>query len=165
LINIQINKVKELTDTEKKGHMASLGARKPETRNTLRITETHFAVTAELAALEKATAAQVGVAYSLSVSYQKITTNWGLVFSMWLPEELKPKESFSNYQWDLRMVATVAILSKATPGQGHIIKDIIKGVAGGQGVLTEQDVLRTITHIYERAGLIALQVCSSILLV
>jgi hypothetical protein len=63
LINIQINKVKELTDTENKGHMVSLGARKPETRNTLRITETHSAVTAELAALEKATAAQVDVAY------------------------------------------------------------------------------------------------------
>jgi hypothetical protein len=126
--SFRTNRVKELTDAEKKGHIVSIGANRPETRNTLRISEPYAAVVAELDALKKVNAAQLNATYSLSMSYN---------------------------EWELRMVASVAILAKATPGQGHILKDIIKDVVGSQGALTEQHVVRTITRIYERAGLIS----------
>jgi hypothetical protein len=80
---------------------------------------------------------------------------------LWLPEEMKPKGTLINYQWDLRMLASLAILAKATPGQGHIVKDIIKDIVKDQGIPTEQDVLHSIARIYEHAGLIASQVGSS----
>jgi hypothetical protein len=82
-----------------------------------------------------------------------------------LPEDLKPKGSLVNHQWDSRMLASLAILAKATPGQSQIVKDIIKKDVRSQDVLTELDVLRVISHIYERAGLVASQVCSSFPLV
>jgi hypothetical protein len=80
---------------------------------------------------------------------------------LWLPEDMKSLGTLINYQWDLRMLASLAILAKATPGQGHIVKDIIKDVVEDQGVLTEQVVLHSIIRIYERAGLIASQVGTS----
>jgi hypothetical protein len=52
---------------------------------------------------------------------------------MWLPEELNPEKSFKKYEWDLLMVASIAILAKATPGQGHTIKDILKNIVEARG--------------------------------
>jgi hypothetical protein len=83
---------------------------------------------------------------------------------MWLPEELKPEKSFKKYEWDLLMVASIAILAKATPGQGHTIKDILKNIVearGGTLGTIQQDVLQTIDYVYEQAGLIATSVGSS----
>jgi hypothetical protein len=153
--------MKELTEVDKKDHIISLGARKPETRNTLRIAETYPVVTAALDALKKANAQQLGTTYTSNASRDKIAMHWGVPFILWLPEEMKPKGTLLNYQWDLRMLASLGIQAKATPGQGHIIKDIIKDIVEGEGVLTEQVVLHSITRIYERAGLIASQVGSS----
>jgi hypothetical protein len=84
---------------------------------------------------------------------------------MWLPEELNPEKSFKKYEWDLLMVASIAILAKATPGQGHTIKDIPKNIVEARGgalwVSIQQDVLQTIDYVYEQAGLIATSVGSS----
>lgn len=71
-----------------------------------------------------------------------------------------------NYTWDARMIATLAILAKATPGQGNILKDLLVDVVRarvqGDGsqmcVPTEKDILDIIKVIYERAGSIAQQV-------
>jgi hypothetical protein len=94
-------------------------------------------------------------------------SNWGLQFTMWLPEDMKPVKSTESmgwgYKWDPRMLATVAILAKAIPGQGHFVKDILCTIVEAR-VPTEQNLLDTTTRIYERAGLIALQVCSSSIL-
>jgi len=153
-----------LTEIEKRNHIVSIGANRPETKNILRIVETYPAIEVEIAALKKADAMQLATSYSLAASYQKISNNWGMSFMMWLPEELKPKSSFVTYQWDLRMVALIAIFAKATPGQGHITKGILKTIVDAQtnvGIPTVPDVMQAITLIYERAGLVALQVCSS----
>lgn len=83
---------------------------------------------------------------------------------MWLPEGLKSKGFLVACQWDLQMVASIAILAKATPGQGDILKDILKNVVEAQGgvyVLVVQDVLQVIDYIYQRAGLINTKVSSS----
>jgi hypothetical protein len=153
------DKVKELYEVEKKKHITSIGANKPEIRNTLRITEPYGAVLVELDRLKEANPQQLAVTYSLGASRDKIDQYWGLPFMLWLPEEMEPQSSMINYQWNPRMLAALAIIAKATLGQGQIITDIIKKIAGGRGVLTEHDVLRAITHIYKRAGLITSKVC------
>jgi hypothetical protein len=156
--------MKELNEIERKSHIVSLGARKPETKNTHRITEPYPAISIDLYQLEQTIQMHVMDKYSLRASYDKIFRNWGLNFTMWLPEEMKPKESLKKYEWDLSMVASIAILSKATPGQGHIIRDILKNIMEAQGALrvpTQQVVLQTIDYVYEKAGLIATSVGSS----
>jgi hypothetical protein len=157
--------MKALTEVEKKNHIMSLGARMPETRNTLRIVESHSAVMGALDALKTANEQQLGTTFTAAASRDKINMHWGVPFMLWLPEDLKPKGSLVNYQWDSRMLASLAILAKATLGQSQIVKDIIKKDVRSQDVLTEQGVLRVIAHIYERAGLVASQVCSSFPLV
>jgi hypothetical protein len=157
--------VKELSEVEKRSHIISIGANKPETRNTLRITEPYAAVVIELDRLKNANAHQLTTTYALNASGDKINLYWGVPFILWLPEEMKPQGSMINYQWNPRMLASLAIIAKATLGQNQIVKDIIKKVAGGQGVLTEHDVLRAITHIYKSAGLVNLEVRSSFPLV
>jgi hypothetical protein len=153
------DKVKELSEVEKKKHIASIGANKPEIMNTLRITEPYGAVLVELDRLKEANSQQLAVTYSLGASGDKIDQYWGLPFMLWLPEEMEPQSSMIDYQWNPRMLAALAIIAKATLGQGQIITDIIKKIAGGRGVLTEHDVLRAITHIYKKAGLITSKVC------
>ncbi|KAH4006062.1 hypothetical protein HBI56_098500 [Parastagonospora nodorum] len=147
----------ETSETERKSHIVSLGANRPETKNTLRITEPYAAITIELDALKKTLGMHTNDKYALKSSYDKIFRNWGLYFTMWLPEELKPKGSLAAYQWDLEMVASIAILAKATPGQGHILKEVLKNFVEAQGtfrVPVVQDVLQVIDYIYQRAGLI-----------
>jgi hypothetical protein len=58
-------------------------------------------------------------------------------------------------------VASVAILAKATPGQGHIIKDILKSIVEARDTLrvpVHQDILQIIDYVYEHAGLKLLRV-------
>jgi hypothetical protein len=158
------NDMKGTSEIERKSHVVSLAANRPETKNTLRITEPYAAITIELGALKKTLGMHTNDKYALKSSYDRIFRNWGLYFTMWLPEELKPKGSLAAYQWDLEMVASIAILAKATPGQGHIIKDVLKNFVEAQGtfrVPALQDVLQVIDYIYQRTGLINVMISSS----
>jgi len=135
----------------------SLAKHLPETYEFLRIAEPYPFIERDLKTLRNASAAQLATFYAPKASNQTILRNWSMQITDWLRAELVSHWANTwQTHWDPRMLATVGILARATPAQGHITQRILVEVleaSGGVRIPTEKDVGDTIKLIYKRAGL------------
>jgi hypothetical protein len=140
----------KFTEVKRRDHIGSLARRDPKTRNCLRITEGYTDTKKRVDAAREATAMQLETNYTPRASKKKIYIHWGVHFTMFSPNNLKPPVD------DVKMLALLAILAQATPGQSRIVKKILVDLEEKDGrsrVLNEGWVLKAIELIYREAGL------------
>jgi hypothetical protein len=140
----------KFTEVKRRDHIGSLARRDPKNRNCLRITEGYLDTKKRVDAASEATAMQLETNYTPRASKKKIYIYWGVHFTMFFPNSLKPPVD------DVKMLALLAILAQATPGQSRIVKKILVGLEEKDErsrVLNEGWLLEAIELIYREAGL------------
>jgi hypothetical protein len=140
----------KFTEVKRRDHIGSLARRDPKTRNCLRITEGYPDTKKRVDAAREATAMQLETNCTPRASKKKIYIYWGVHFTMFFPDSLKPPVD------DIKMLALLAILAQATPGQSRIVKKILvdsEEKDARSRVLNEDWVLKAIELIYRGAGL------------
>jgi len=152
----------DMSKIEKRDHIILLCARKPMTRNTLRILHTYPYVQDLVQTVIDASPAQMAQQYSGAASRNEITENWKMPLALFLTETMKPANFARDPDWEPKMSAVLSILSGMTLGQAHIVRDLlveaierrIRDTQDKREVVQTRDVLDTVHHIYEAAGLL-----------
>jgi hypothetical protein len=145
------------TESKRWYHIGALARDFPETRNYMRITKPYLTTKRNVEAVRNATAMQLETNYAREASKEKIYRNWGVHFALFFPESLRPPVALAQYGADAKMLALLAILAKATPGQNRLVKQILvdlEGTDGCYGVVNETWVIKAIDRIYRNAGLV-----------
>jgi hypothetical protein len=144
-------------ESKRRDHIGSLARDNPETRNYLRITEPYLVTKRNVDAVRNATAMQLETNYTPDASKEKIYHNWGVHFALFFPHSMRSPVALGQYEADEKILALLAILAKATPGQSRIVKEILvdlKGTDGCLGEVKEIWVIKAIDLIYRNAKLI-----------
>jgi hypothetical protein len=145
------------TESKRRDHIGSLARDNPETRNYLRITEPYLITKRNIDAVRNVTAMQLETNYTPDASKDKIYRNWGVHFAVFFPQSMRPPVALGQYEAEEKMLALLAILAKATPGQSRIVKEILvdlKETDGCFGEVKEIWVIKAIDPIYRNARLI-----------
>ncbi|KAF2036805.1 hypothetical protein EK21DRAFT_96008 [Setomelanomma holmii] len=155
-----------LGEREKCEHVMSLTARKPRTRNKLRITRKWEAVLHELTAVQKGTGA-LPAAECENVIEQR----WRMTVDHFFPDAMKPgvsKIKTDGKVWDQRVIAGLEILSSFTHGQARLAVEVLQEAvqmrmlneAGvdSNSIVQLQDIVNAVNIVYERAGIIPAKV-------
>jgi hypothetical protein len=140
----------KFTELKRRDHIVLLVRDRPETRNHLRVTEGYPDTKKRVDAVREATAMQLETNYTPRASKKKIYIHWGVHFTMFFSGSLKPPVD------DFKMLALLAILAQATPGQNRLVKEILVDLERKEGcsrVLNEGCLLEAIELIYRGAGL------------
>jgi hypothetical protein len=145
------------TESKRRNHIGSLARDNPETRNYLRITEPYLITKRNVDAVCNATAIQLETNYMPDASKAKIYRNWGVHFALFFPQSIQPPVALGQYEADEKMLALLAILAKATPGQSRIVKEILVDLKENDGCFGEVKeiwVIKAIDLIYRNSRLI-----------
>jgi hypothetical protein len=145
------------SEPDKCFHIGTLARDFPETRNYLRITEPYLTTKGNVKAVRNAPAMHLETNYAREASKEKIYRSWGVHFALFFPESLRPPVAMGQYRADAKMLALLAILAKAMPGQNRLVKEILvdlEGADGCYGVVNETWVIKAIDRIYRNAGLV-----------
>jgi hypothetical protein len=145
------------SESERWYHIGALTRDFPETCKYMRITEPYLSTKRNVEAVRNAAAMQLETNYAQEASKEKIYRNWGVHFALFFPESLRPPVAMGQYRADAKMLALLAILAKAMPGQNRLVKEILvdlEGADGCYGVVNETWVIKAMDLIYRNAGLV-----------